>query len=321
LENNYNEKLKLSYSDPLVGVFLRTLAWEVFNNKGKFRSKDITTNLLQIVRSELGLKPLRGGAPQEFINGLIKDEHIENIDEQKNKVPADRLWNSDSSWRLLYCPMHGATRKLSELPVINPPKIITEEYLAFNISLRNPIYDNIRVFIGNVKPTTGKIIKRRGIYILGLKNESFYIGQTTEFGIRAHSHFNTKEVKWWIFFSPEKIDISKDSLDAAESLLITYWNEISNIHNRNRGSDQKPDFIFLQQGIIFAQSCSAIFIWLAREFKNKELFTDERISEKFNKYFESVKELIVFKKRKQFSPKNYLEAENLFGKTQEFVDE
>lgn len=321
MERKINERLTLSYPDPLVGVFLRVLAWEVFTNHEKYRSKEITTHLLKMVRSELGLKPLKGGASQEFINKLLKSGELKNMEDNYFKIPSDELWNSSSSWRLLNCPMHGATRKLSDLPVVRSLKISNVDYSVFNIALRNPAFDTIKIFVGKDKPNKGKILKKRGLYILGLEDGSLYIGQSTEFGTRSSSHFSSKKIKWWFFFSPTKINISKDTLDAAESLMISYWNEICYIHNHNRGSDQKPDFISLQQGILFAQSCSAIFIWFAREIKNNTTLQNEIFQKLLNDYFESDKELILFKKRKYFDSDTYLDPEKPYNSNQEVVDE
>ncbi|MBK6606064.1 MAG: hypothetical protein IPG24_11440 [Leptospiraceae bacterium] len=294
----------LNYNHPVEAVFLRMLAWEYFQNKNGFRAKDITSDLLQFVRNELGLKKNKkegSGGAQDFLNKLRKRKLIKNLDKDANGIPiksniiipSEENWNAESTWRLLYTPLHGATRKLSHLPIfIKDSEHKSDDHYAFKMSLKNPAMDTIQVFVGKDKPVDNgcKIMKRRGLYILGM-DKQIYIGKTTEFGVRAQSHMSNKNVKWWIFFSPENISLSKDAIDAAEALMISYWNEIAILYNTSRGSDQRPDFIYLQQAILFVQECSAICIWLARECKTKENTLDKELA----KYLKE--DLFRFKKR------------------------
>jgi len=48
-------------------------------------------------------------------------------------------------------------------------------------------------------------------------------------------------------------------------LLISFWNEIGVVENQTRGSDQKPAFVYLQQGILLVEAASAVLLWLIRE--------------------------------------------------------
>jgi hypothetical protein len=70
-----------------------------------------------------------------------------------------------------------------------------------------------------------------------------------------------------VFVSLEAHDtmFTLDALAAAESLLISFWNETSRVANSNRGSNQQPAFIFLQQAVLFSMAASAALLWLLRE--------------------------------------------------------
>ena len=292
----------LEFDDPLDAVFLRIMAWEIYIAKKNFRAKDITGELLQFVRQELGLPLTTGGAPQQFINDLRTANLIETNDHEIFPTNAN-IWEAE--WRLLYCPSHGATRHLSQMPIVSIDNKQQKGHVSFLITLRDSALSSIKVFIGTDRPTglNSPIMKSRGIYVLGLENNGseneIYIGKTTEFGVRSHDHFKSKNIKWWIFFSPEEISLSKDALDAAESLMISYWSEISYVRNKNRGSDQKPELIYLQQANLFVKSCSAIYIWLARSIGSG-------LGDEISKYFDKDTEIIHFKKRRNFGAKCYL---------------
>jgi hypothetical protein len=114
-------------------------------------------------------------------------------------------------------------------------------------------------------------IEHKGVYFL-LRNESLYVGQTTEFATRARGHRASPASlitppNWSVFITLPEIESSYfavDSLKATESLLISFWNEICRIKNTDRGADQKPAFLFLQPAILLMEGASAALIWLAR---------------------------------------------------------
>jgi hypothetical protein len=93
-----------------------------------------------------------------------------------------------------------------------------------------------------------------------------YIGQSEEFATRWTGH-SSKNIKWWIFIAPkdQQESFTRDSLDAAEALLISFWNETCFLANYQRGKDKKPSPIYLQQAILFVEAASAALLWLVRE--------------------------------------------------------
>ena len=58
-----------------------------------------------------------------------------------------------------------------------------------------------------------------------------------------------------------------EALNAAESLLISFWTEICITTNKKRGMDNQPPFSHLQLAILFVEAASAAFLWLIRDQK------------------------------------------------------
>ena len=92
---------------------------------------------------------------------------------------------------------------------------------------------------------------QRGVYFLRVP-EGFYLGQTDEFQIRMIEHYRKRHPHWWVFVSPESKEqtLSLDTLQVAEALLISYWNEVSTVTNNQRGGDKELAFAFLQQAVL-----------------------------------------------------------------------
>lgn len=121
-----------------------------------------------------------------------------------------------------------------------------------------------------------------GVQSTGNPTGKLYVGKTDEFDVRLVQHWNkrnnqTSGVNWWVFVSPEQSaqTFTLDALAAAESLLISFWNEISSVDNKTRGSDQKPAFMYLQQGILLVEAASAVLLWLVRNSKALNLPTQD----------------------------------------------
>ncbi len=55
-----------------------------------------------------------------------------------------------------------------------------------------------------------------------------------------------------------------DTLNATESFLISFWNEIAVLDNGNRGGDQEPSFIYRQQATLLCAAISAVWLYLMR---------------------------------------------------------
>ena len=286
-------KMPLTYDDALVGVFLRKLAWEINVADGKPSVGEIAKQYVQSAREDLGLKKTTAGAPHEFIHSLRKfDPPL--LD--KNK-PHEDGWKSE--WRLLFLPSHRIVRTLSDNPVY---KTIISDYptkkkplgvVKFSVSLRSPALPKLLVTVGNSRPESNEL---KGLYFLreadgleadgleadGLEADGFlYVGQTNEFQVRWDNHVNSsgKKVTWWVFIAPEEKneDFHPDALNAAESLLISFWTEICHTSNKNRGKDRKPSVFPLQQSILFVEAASAAFLWLMRDKKSEIKFDNFKL--------------------------------------------
>jgi hypothetical protein len=267
-------KMPLTYDDALVGVFLRTLAWELNVAKGTPSVEDIVKKYVQTAREDLGLKKTTKGAPHAFIQPLRKL----NPPLLDKTQPHEGGWKNE--WRLLFLPSHRIVRTLSANPVYQtivsdyPTKKKPQGVVRFSVSLRSPALPKLLVMVGNSRPESNEL---KGLYFLR-EAESLYVGQTDEFQVRWDNHVNSagKDVIWWVFIAPEEKndDFSSDALNAAESLLISFWTEICRTSNQKRGKDRKPSVFPLQQAILFVEAASAAFLWLLRD-KNAELKFDK----------------------------------------------
>jgi hypothetical protein len=267
-------KMPLAYDDALVGVFLRKLAWEIYVAGGKPSVGEIAEQYVQSAREDLGLKKTTAGAPHEFIQSLRKcDPPL--LD--KTAPHDEDGWKNE--WRLHYLPSHRIVRILSANPVVLPEakKENPQGTIQYSVSLRSPALPKLLVTIGNGRPSFGEL---KGLYFLrevdGLEIDGLYIGKTNEFQTRLDGHVNSsgKKVIWWVFVAPEENNdfFSAEALDAAESLLISFWTEICVTTNKKRGKDNKPPFLHLQPAILFTEAASAAFLWLLRDKKTELKF-------------------------------------------------
>lgn len=268
-------QLPLSYDSPLEAVFLRILAWELYVAKEKLTVNNVTKEQVQAARNELGLAPLQnsGGAADDFIQRLRKPPKPTLSPSNTPPRPVEQGWSAE--WRLLYLPPHNLVRQLSSKPVWEPSVPASPSpnppYSRFKVTLRDPAVPTLDVFVGTQIPPNRIFHGHRGLYFLRLANQ-LYVGKTDEFDVRLSQH-QKKFPHWWVFVSPEQSaqTFTLDALAAAESLLISFWNEVSRVENQNRGSDQKPAFIYLQQGILLVEAASAVLLWLMREKKDLNL--------------------------------------------------
>ena len=229
-------KMPLTYDDALVSVFLRKLAWEINVAGGKPSVGEIVEQYVQSAREDLGLKKTTAGAPHEFIQSLRKcvPPLLDTTE------PHEGGWKKE--WRLLYLPSHRIVRILSANPVVSPEakKDKPQGATQYSVSLRSPALPKLLVTIGNSRPADDKL---KGLYFLR-EAESLYVGQTHEFQVRWNDHvFNAgKDVMWWVSITPEENNeyFSNEALDAAESLLISFWTEICVTTNKKRGKDTQP---------------------------------------------------------------------------------
>ena len=59
-----------------------------------------------------------------------------------------------------------------------------------------------------------------------------------------HLRGKHKDALWWVFIAPYKDNktFTLDALGAAESMTISFWNEICKLANGQAGSDKEPTF-------------------------------------------------------------------------------
>jgi hypothetical protein len=264
-----SQTLPLSYESPLVAVFMRTLAWEIHeagrnkDERGDLAVKEIVGTQVQTAREDLGFKPDSQGSPHSFLQKLRPKFLTEN----PTKPTKHLGWeDKDKVWRLFYAPSHRFVRMLSHNPIEpkQPSKNDKTGFVQMSLRLRAPASPTLIITIGVKKPKPKEFEGTRGVYFLRQAKE-LYVGQSEEFSTRWTGH-QIKGVKWWVFISPvEHEGFSLDSLNAAEALLISFWNEVCVLSNRQRGKDKKPSWIFLQQAILLVEAASAAMLWLMRK--------------------------------------------------------
>ena len=272
-------QLPLSYGSPLEAVFLRTLAWELYVAKENLTVDNVTKEQVQAARNELGLAPLNngGGAADDFLKVLRRRSPPVLSPGGTPPSPLEPQWSKE--WRLLYLPPHNLVRQLSDKPILAPPSKATPPptHHEFTVTLRDPALPTLHVFVGTQFPPSKPFGTHRGLYFLRTA-KNLYLGKTDEFDVRLFHHMNSRlkrndAVLWWVFVSPEQSGqtFTLDALAAAESLLISFWNETSCIENKTRGGDQKPAFSYLQQGILLVEAASAVLLWLMRDKQSLNL--------------------------------------------------
>jgi hypothetical protein len=262
-------KSRLTYSDPIQAVLLRRLAWETYIAKpvAKLKAGDITEDLINAARRELGLKQITRGPASDLYNKLASGRNPV-IKKKPFPMPAEKEWAT--AWRLLRLPSHLFVRELSEKPIIVAENTKGKGFDELRITLRNPALPQLRVFIGIKKPKGDVFSQRRGVYFLRLPDK-LYIGKSDEFDIRLAQHKRGKHRSacWWIFVTPQVETDDKtftlDALAASEALLISFWNEVCKLGNDKRGADQEPGAAYLQQAILLVAAASATLVWLMRE--------------------------------------------------------
>ena len=263
-----NQRISLTYDDPLTAVFLRSLAWEIHEAGRKPLVKELVSNQVQTAREDLGLERNTAGAPHAFIQSLRK--RSKPLISSDPTEPLEKGWQEkEKAWRLYSLPSHRLVRMLSRNPIMIPfPKIEHSDFIQYCLKLRSPATPTLLVTVGINRPSQKELGAPRGLYFLR-EAQSLYVGQSEEFETRWTGH-KAKSVKWWVFIAPkdQQETFSSDSLDAAEALLISFWNEVCELSNRQRGKDKKPSPAFFQQAVIFVEAASAAFLWLIREKKD-----------------------------------------------------
>lgn len=213
----------------------------------------------------MGLQRNSAGAPYAFIQSLRKTKPpLISCDPTE---PLEKGWSEeDKVWRLYSLPSHRLVRMLSDNIITVPDttgKIEKSDFVRLCLKLRAPASPTLIITIGVNKPKPKELEATRGVYFLR-EAKKMYVGQSEEFSTRWTGH-QIRGVKWWIFIAPEEqVGFSLDSLNAAEALLISFWNEVCFLSNRQRGKDKKPNWVFLQQAILLVEAASAALLWLMR---------------------------------------------------------
>lgn len=256
-----------SYESPLDAVIMRTLAWENYIAKRKPRVKEISEELIQAARFELGKKTSEAHSARQYLQTLREGEGNKGYID-KNDLPIG--WENE--WRLLYLPPHTMVRQMSYNPItFSEPEKLTGTHEPFDIVLRNSAFPRLRVHIGNKEKLEYEVVGQRGLYMLRV-SDGMYIGKTDEFDIRVRQHTQNKNPDFWIFvsFGENSKDYTIDTLNATESFLISLWNEIAYVTNDNRGGEREPAFIYRQQATLLSAAISAIWLWALTRLKSPE---------------------------------------------------
>jgi hypothetical protein len=274
-------EMPLTYADPLTAVFLRILAWEKCVAMQELPVKDLVNEHVQTARMDLGLKKNTMGAPHAFLR-LLRNQKPPLLTTKPTLPNEDEWKNEKYAWRLWYLPSHRLVRSCSKNPIPKKPAPLDldQPVLAANsgvvqcvIGFRNPALPHLRITIGKDKPDPKLVGEQPGVYFLREDN-SLYIGQSDEFTVRWRGHSKSRKIKseniyWWIFISTEEMkeSLTYNTIDAAEALLISFWNEVCRVTNSKRGGDKKPAFVYLQQAILLATAASSALLWLMRDTK------------------------------------------------------
>ena len=259
--------LRLSYTSPVVAVFLRILAWEHYVAKRQLSVGHVVTQQLQTARRDLGLAPNAARSTSGAADDLVQRLRTQNLLSPKNTdpVPTESGWAD--AWRLHYLPPHNLVRQLSFLPMTidHSPQGSPQGFCEYVMTLRDPAIPRLRLAAGTLSQVATTCANRRGVYFLRLP-ETLYVGKSDEIDVRLGQHIKKKNPLWCVFLSLEDdgSSFSLDALGATEGLLISFWNEVCDIANGNRGSDRKPAPMYLQQAVLFATGASAALLWLVR---------------------------------------------------------
>lgn len=271
-----SKKLTLTYDNPLQAAFLRILVWETQIAGKSPTVEELKSNQIQAARSEMGLKPFayKSGGSGRFLKILRDKKWLSSA--RSTPWPVEKEWHDkEKNWRNLYVPPHDLIRRLSANPVVKPDDFDKNRFrITFRDAAAPRLYVEVRQ--GTYRPDQPE--SRRGIYFLNYV-ESLYVGQTDEFGVRYSDHVRTKgRPAWWVFMSIMDGAAGKnthsDVIEASESLLISFWNEICTLKNTRRGSDQKPQPSDLQLAVLLAQSASACLLWLAQNGEDFRIKAD-----------------------------------------------
>jgi hypothetical protein len=272
-------KYLLRNYNPVRCVFLRMLAWQQEKEMAEFNISGLTHHYLQLVRKQLGLSELSkgSGASYNFLEEPRKSgDLIEKGRKQKKPGLYLKVNPKFTNWRFLYLPLHSVVRQLSSTVFItkdgacsaNKPR----NYTHLIVALRNPELPRLNIYIGKNKPKSTDLNKARGVYFIR-EQKGLYIGKTLEFNTRTYDQFKKRKAVWWIFITPGKDNdlLSQDAIGAAEALLISFWNEVCKLTNRNCGLDTEPHFCYLQHGVILMQAASAVLMYLMSAKGRKEV--------------------------------------------------
>src|SRR5262245_56213285 len=99
--------LRLSYTSPVVAVFLRILAWEHYVAKQKLTVGDVVTQQLQTARRDLGLAPNAARATSGAADDLVQRLRSQNLLSPRNTPPTPIESEWAQAWRLHYLPPHN----------------------------------------------------------------------------------------------------------------------------------------------------------------------------------------------------------------------
>lgn len=257
--------MPLNYRNPLTAVLLRRLAWEQYVARREFTMEDIETKHLPAARRELGLPPVeaKDRAAEQYLRGLFQSPKRLRLDGQNVKL-VGKQWENE--WRLHCLPWHDSVRQLSaDLLCTELAPAEKRAYREWSVLSSDSAVPRLRVIVGPAFAPADACKGERGVYVVR-RTRSLYIGQSSNLATRILGHRSEGEPLWTIaMITDEDVRPSRDELEAAEAVLISFWHEVAILDNKSLGKLQPPEPEHRQQGILFAKGSAAALHWLMRQ--------------------------------------------------------
>ncbi|ULH17684.1 hypothetical protein MF271_19930 (plasmid) [Deinococcus sp. KNUC1210] len=233
---------------------LRRAVWLYDLTERPFAPKDIQAEV-QRARQGMGLAPYRGGAVSDYLQRRTRGTelqkrspqpvHYESVNRKLIPVQAVR-----QNWRFLGAPDHAQIRLTADQGHLQPVAAG-----QFHFASRGSHLPSLTVLVGPIAEVRRLVAEtyqdRNGLYLLH-RNEQNYVGQTKEFHVRGRSHSSTGAEQALFAFPDERVPVSSDVLNVAESLAIVSLSELLELENTKLGGDTRPQPLNLREGSGFA---------------------------------------------------------------------
>ena len=251
------DRLRKHHQDrPDFTAALRRAVW-LYDFTGRpFAAKDIQEEV-QRARQGMGLAPYRGGAVSDYLQRRTRGTELQRQDRQpvhyefvdRKRIPVEAV---RQNWRFLCAPDHAQIRLTADQGHLQPG---SHTPCQFHFASRGSHLPSLTVLVGPIaevrRLVEEKYQHRAGLYLLH-RNGQNYLGQTKEFHVRGRSHSTTGAEQAFFAFPDEKVPVSSDVLNVAESLVIVSLSELLELENTKLGGDTTPQPLNLREGSGFA---------------------------------------------------------------------